>query len=75
MSGRTGAGRFDEADGVFLTRREDRTRSAGLMLSHRKVSWEGYQPVLMFDWSRTDSNVPLYDRKLLSFRIGLRRLF
>ena len=69
------AARFDEADGAFLARREDRTRSAGLTLSHRKVSWEGYQPVLMFDWSRTDSNVPLYDRKLLSFRLGLRRLF
>ena len=69
------AARFDEADGVFLTRREDRTRSAGLTLSHRKLSWEGYQPVLMLDWSRTDSNVPLYDRKLLSLRVGLRRLF
>ena len=50
---------LDETDGVFLTRREDRTRSAGLTLSHRKVSWEGYQPVLMLDWSRTESNVPL----------------
>ena len=69
------AARFDETDAVFLTRREDRTRSASLTLSHRKLSWEGYQPVLMVDWSRTDSNVALYDRKLLSFRLGLRRLF
>ena len=67
--------RFDEADGVFLTRREDRTRSLGLTLSHRKLSWEGYQPVFTLDWSRTDSNVPLYDRKVLSLRVGLRRLF
>ena len=67
--------RFDEADGAFLTRREDRTRSAGLSLSHREVSWNGYQPVLMFDWSRTDSNVPLYDRTVTSVRVGLNRLF
>ena len=69
------AARFDEADGAFLTRREDQTRSVGVTLSHRKISWEGYQPVFMLDWSRTDSNVPLYDRKLLSFRLGPRRLF
>ena len=50
-------------------------QSLGLTLSHQRVSWEGYQPVLMFDRSRTDSNVPLYDRKLLSFRLGLRTLF
>ena len=67
--------RFDETDAAFLTRREDRTRSVGLTLSHRKVSWEGYQPVLVLDWSRTDSTIQLYDRKLLSFRVGLHRLF
>ncbi len=69
------AARFDEADAAFLRHREDRTRSAGLTLSHRKVSWEGYQPFLMLDWSRTDSTIPLYDRKPLQFRLGLRRLF
>ena len=69
------AGRFGEADVVFLTRREERTRSVGLTLSHRKVSREGYQPVLMLDRSRTNSNVAQHDRKLLSFRAGLRRLF
>ena len=35
--------RFDEADAIFLKPREDRTRSIGLRLSHRKLSWEGYQ--------------------------------
>ena len=70
-----GEARFDEADAVFLARREDRTRSVGLTLSHRRLSWEGYQPVFVLDWSRTDSNVPLYDRKVLSLRVGLRRLF
>ena len=69
------AARFDEADAVFLRQREDRTESAGLTLSHRKISWEGYQPVLMLDWSLTDSNIPLYNGKLLQFRVGLRRLF
>ena len=67
--------RFDEEDALFRRRREDRTRSAGLTLSHRKLSWEGYRPVFMLDWSRTDSTVPLYDRNLVSARIGLRRLF
>ncbi len=67
--------RFDEEDATFLVRREDETLSAGLTLSHRKLSWEGYQPVLMLDWSRTDSTIPLNDRKLLQFRVGLRRLF
>ena len=67
--------RYDEADALFLRPREDRTRSAGLTLSHREVSWEGYQPVLMLDWSRTDSTVPFYDRNLPSVRLGLRRLF
>ena len=84
MSERYGAGsvrlglsaaRFDEADAVFLTWREERTRNVGLTLSHSKVSWEGYQPVLMLDWLRTDTNVPVYDRKLLSLRLGPRRLF
>ena len=69
------AARFDETDAAFLRRREDRTRSVGLTLAHRKVSWEGYQPVLMLDWSQTEPAIPLYDRKLLSFRVGLRRLF
>ncbi|MDE0374072.1 MAG: surface lipoprotein assembly modifier [Rhodospirillales bacterium] len=69
------AARFDEADAAFLARRDDCTRSAGLTLSRRVLSWEGNQPVLMLDWSRTDSTIPLYDRKLLSVRIGLRRLF
>jgi len=69
------AARFDETDAAFLRRRADRTRSVGLTLAHRTVSWEGYQPVLMLDWSRTDSAIALYDRKLLSFRVGLRRLF
>ena len=69
------AQRYDEADALFLRRRADRRRSAGMTLSHREVSWEGYQPVLMLDWSRTDSNIELYDRKLRSVRLGLRRLF
>ncbi len=67
--------RFDEKDAAFLTRREDRTRSLGVTLSHRKVSWEGYQPELILDWSRSDSTIALYDRKLLQARLGLRRLF
>ena len=67
--------RFDETDATFLKRREDRTRNAGLTLSHRKVSWEGYQPVLMLDWAQTESTISLNDRRLIQFRLGLNRLF
>ena len=67
--------RFDDVSETFLLRREDRTRSVGLTLSNRRISWEGYQPALMLDWSQTDSTIPLFDRKLLSVRVGLRRLF
>ena len=56
------AARFDEEDTTFLRRRQDWTRSLGLTLSSRKLSWEGYPPVFMLDWSRIDSTVPLYDR-------------
>ena len=69
------AARFDEEDAVFLARREDQTRTAGMTLSHRKLSWEGYLPVLTLEWSRTDSSIPLYDRNSRTVRIGLRRLF
>ena len=72
--GLTGA-RFDEADATFLRRRRDRTRSAGLTLSHRGLSWEGYRPVFILDRSRTDSTIPLYRRKRVSLRVELRRLF
>lgn len=76
-SARLGAGspRFDDEDGTFLVRRRDETGNAGLTLSHREVSWRGYQPVLTVDWSRTDSNIALYDRKVASVRVGLNRLF
>ena len=67
--------RFEKADAAFLVRRQDRTRSLGLTLSHRRVAWEGYQPVLTLDGSRTDSTIPLYDRTLLQVRVGLHRLF
>ena len=67
--------RFDEADAAFFVRREDRTQTLGLSLSHRRVAWEGYQPVLMIDGLRTDSTIPLYDRTLLQVRVGLHRLF
>ncbi len=59
---------------MFVILCEDRTRNLGAIHSHRKVSWEVYQPVLALDCSSTHSTIPLYDRKLLSFRLGLRRL-
>ncbi|MYG00230.1 DUF560 domain-containing protein [Candidatus Poribacteria bacterium] len=47
--------RFDEQDAAFLVRCKDVTRNLGLTLSHRRVSREDYQPILMLDWSRTES--------------------
>ena len=67
--------RFAATDEAFLRRRADRTPTAGLTLSHRRISWNGYLPVLILNWARTTSNIPLYDRKLLSVRLGLQRLF
>ena len=69
------ATRGNEANAAFLTRCGTRTRSAGLTLSHGKLSWEGYQPIFILDWSRTDSNVPLSNQEPLQLRSGLRRLF
>ena len=70
-----GVVRFDEEDATFLTRREDRTRSAGLTLPHRGFACSGYQPIFALDWSRTRPTVPPHDREPLSFRIEFRRLF
>ena len=67
--------RFDAEDAAFLVRREDATRSAGVTRSHRRLPWEGHQPVLMLDRSHNDSNIALYDRKVLMMRVGLHRLF
>lgn len=66
---------FDGEDAAFLRRRRDRVRTVGLTLSHRQISWEGYLPVLILNWSRAGSNIPLYEREFLSARIGLQRLF
>ena len=43
--------------------------------SHRGLTWNGYLPELTLHWSRTTSNIPLYDRKTRTLRLGLRRLF
>ena len=67
--------RFDGEHPLFRSRREDRSRSLALTVSHRKLEWEGRSPELTLTWSRTASNVPLYDRTLRTVRIGLRRRF
>ena len=55
--------------------REDRILGTGLSVSHRSLSWGGYLPELGLSWRRTTSNIPLYERKLLTLQVGLRRLF
>ena len=66
---------FDAVAPLFLTRREDRTRNISLTASHRKLAWEGYLPELTLNWSRTASNIPLYDREVRTLQLGIRRLF
>ena len=67
--------RFDDEHRLFRIRRDDRSYVAGLTVSHRSLSWEGYLPEFTVSWRRMSSNIPVYDRKLLSMRVGLRRLF
>ena len=67
--------RFDDDHSLFRVRRDDRSYAAGLTVSHRAISWEGYLPELTLSWRRTSSNIPVYDRKLGSLQVGLRRLF
>ncbi len=67
--------RFDGEHRLFGVRRDDRSHGASLTVSHRSLSWEGYLPEFTVSWRRTASNIPVYDRKLLSMRVALRRLF
>ena len=66
---------FDHEHPVFRIPREDRILGAGLHVSHRSLSWRGYLPELSLSWRRTTSNLPLFERKLLTLQVGLRRLF
>ena len=66
---------FGDVHPLFGKRRRDRSRSASLTLSDRAIAWRGYLPELTLDWTRTRSNVPLYERQGRTLRIGLRRLF
>ena len=66
---------FDHEHPVFRIPREDRILGTGLSVSHRSLSWGGYLPELGLSWRRTTSNIPLYERKLLTLQVGLRRLF
>jgi len=66
---------FDGAHPLLLKRREDRTRGVSTTVSHRAITWRGYLPEITLDWTRTRSNIPLYDRRGGTLRIGLRRLF
>ena len=60
---------------VVQKRRSDDTYAVDVKLSHRALAIEGFLPVLNLGWSRTASNVVLYDRTARTARIGMRRLF
>ena len=66
---------FDDVHPLFGKRRRDRMRGASLTISDRAITWRGCLPELTLDWTRTQSNVPLYERQGRTLRIGLRRLF
>ena len=77
LSVRAGLSRteFDREASLFLVRRKDRTYTAGITASHRGLAWKGDLPELTLNWSRTASNIPLYNRKTRTLRLALRRLF
>ena len=66
---------FGDVHPLFGRRRRDHSRGASLTISDRAIAWRGYLPELTLDWTRTRSNVPLYERQGRTLRIGLRRLF
>ncbi len=66
---------FDDAHPLFLQRRKDRTHRVSLTISHRALAHHGYLPQLRLGWSKTSSNIPLYERKSRSFQVSWRRLF
>ena len=75
LRGSLSRSRFDDEHALFRVRRDDRTYGAGLTVSHRSLSWEGYLPEFTLSWRQTTSNIPVYERELRSVRVGLRRLF
>ena len=66
---------FGGSHPLFGKQRRDRTRGASLTISDRAITWRGYLPELTLDWTRTRSNLPLYERQGRTLRLGLRRLF
>ncbi len=67
--------KFEGTHPLFQMHRRDRTRGFEAMVSNRNLAWEGYLPEVKFTWTRTNSTIPLYDRKLQTLQIGFRRLF
>ena len=67
--------RFDAEEPLFLEKRKDSTHDISLTVSNRALVWKGYLPELALNWSRTESNIPIYDREVRPLRLSLRRLF
>lgn len=55
--------------------RHDRRLGASLTASLAKLSYLGYSPVLSLDYSRTDSNVSLYDTETFGLSLRLQSRF
>ena len=71
---RAGA-KFDGEHPLFGKRRRDRTYAVEFTVSHRALARRGYLPELVLGWTRTRSNIPLYDQHGQAVRLGLRKLF
>ena len=59
----------------FGESRKDQTLLASLTVSNRVIALAGYLPEITVGWTRTESTIPLYDRKNRIMMLGLRRLF
>ncbi len=66
---------YKKENALFGIRRDDRTVSFVISVSHRTLSRNGYLPEATFEWNRIRSNINLYDRKTQQVRIGLTRIF
>ena len=67
--------RYDAASPLFGAVRADDTLTLGADLTHARVQWAGFAPVLGLDYTRRSSNIVLYSYDDLTARVGLTRRF
>ena len=77
LSIRVGLGktRFNGVIPLLLKQRYDETRDIYLTASKRGLTWMGYLPELLLNWSHTSSTIPIYQRTVRKVQLRVRRLF